>query len=295
MKTPPCLGLLGALLVSLATGGGFAQERPAEILLWPNGAPGSEARAAEPEAFALDSTTNVVNVHRPTITPYLPSPETATGTAVIIAPGGGHRVLCLGHEGYALGEWFAAHGIAAFVLKYRLANEEGSTYTIEDHAMADMRRAIRTVRSRAEEWGIKTDRVGVLGFSAGGELAAYAAMKSDPGDPANADPIKQQGSRPDFQALVYPGKSDTFTVEAGMPPVFIAFGFHDRLDIAHGMAEVYLKYHEAGVPAELHVYSNAKHGFGFKEGTATAAGAWAERFREWLIDSELLEVKAAGQ
>lgn len=291
MKTPPLLGLLSALFLLLSTGAGIAQEHPAEILLWPAGAPGSEARAAEPEAFAKDSTSNVVNVHRPSITPFLPSPESATGTAVIIAPGGGHRVLCLGHEGYALGEWFAAQGIAAFVLKYRLANEEGSTYTIADHAMADMRRAIRLVRSRAGEWGIKPDRVGVLGFSAGGELAAYAAMISDSGEATSADPIEQQGSRPDFQALIYPGKSDTFTVEVGMPPVFIAYGYHDRPDISRGMAEVYLKYLAAGVPAELHVYSNAKHGFGFKPGTTTAAGAWPERFREWLVDSGLLEIK----
>lgn len=291
MKTPALLGLLSALFLPLSTGGSFAQEHPAEILLWSDGAPGSEARAAEPEAFAKDSTSNVVNVHRPTITPYLPSPESATGTAVIIAPGGGHRVLCLGHEGYALGEWFAAHGIAAFVLKYRLANEEGSTYTIADHAMADMRRAIRMVRSRAGEWGIKPDRVGVLGFSAGGELAAYAAMQSDSGEATSADPIERQGSRPDFQALIYPGKSDTFTVEAGMPPVFIAYGYHDRPDISRGMAEVYLKYLAVGVPAELHVYSNAKHGFGYKPGTTNAAGAWPDRLREWLIDSGFLETK----
>ncbi|MDP4638574.1 MAG: alpha/beta hydrolase [Verrucomicrobiales bacterium] len=266
-------------------------EPPSSILLWADGAPGSEAFREVPEKTE-EGKSNIYSVHHPSITPYLPDPGKATGTAVIVAPGGGHRVLCLGHEGYTLGQWLADHGIAAFVLKYRLAREEGSTYTIEDHAMADTRRAIRFIRSRAREWGIRPDRVGILGFSAGGELAAYAAMKSDPGKPDAPDPIERESSRPDFQGLIYPGKSDTFTVEAGMPPAFIAFGQKDRLDISRGMAEIYLKYHAAGVPAEMHIYSNAAHGFGYRPNTTGGSGDWPMRFREWLVDSQLLvEVK----
>jgi acetyl esterase/lipase len=262
----------------------------AETLLWPNGAPGSEARAAESEKVDANSSGrhNVSNIHQPSITPFLPDAAATTGTAVIIAPGGGHRVLCLGHEGYALAEWFAQHGIAAFLLKYRLAREADSDYTIEEHAMADTRRAIRLVRSRAKAWGVRPDRLGILGFSAGGELAAYAAMHSDPGNPESEDKIERQGSRPDFQGLIYPGKSDTFTVRKGMPPAFIADGFKDRTDISRGMAEVYLKYHAAGVPAEMHIYSNAGHGFGYRPGKAGAANAWPQRFREWLVGSKLL-------
>ncbi|WP_218280121.1 alpha/beta hydrolase [Verrucomicrobium spinosum] len=164
--------------------------------------PGSEARRSEPEK--LDGS-NVSNVHNPTITPYLPAKDN-TGLAVIIAPGGGHSKLCLGHEGYALAEWFQDHGIAAFVLKYRLARDKDSNgaYTIQDHAMADTRRALRTVRSRAQEWGIKADKIGIIGFSAGGELAAFSAMKSDAGDASSADPVEKVSSRPDFQALIYP-------------------------------------------------------------------------------------------
>jgi acetyl esterase/lipase len=263
-------------------------EPPAAIVLWPAGAPGSESFRGVPEKIE-DGKSNICSVHDPSITPYLPDPEKATGTAVLVAPGGGHRILCLGHEGFALGQWFADHGIAAFVLKYRLAREEGSTYTIEDHAMADTRRAIRLIRSRAAEWGIKPERIGVLGFSAGGELAAYASMKSDPGKADAADPIEKESSRPDFQGLIYPGKSGTFTVEAGMPPAFIAFGQKDRLDIARGMAEVYLKYQAAGVPAEMHIYSNAGHGFGYRPDAKGGAGDWPLRFREWLVDSKLLD------
>jgi len=289
MKIPFALiALFGALSL-------HASEIPAEVLLWPDGAPGSGAFADKPEVVDSKSGgNNISSVHRPTITPYLPDPAKATGTAVLIAPGGGHRVLCLGHEGYALAQWFADHGIAAFVLKYRLSKEEGSTYTIEDHAMADTRRALRLIRLRAAEWGVRPDRVGILGFSAGGELAAYAAMKSDPGKKDATDPIERESSRPDFQGLIYPGKSETFTVEPGMPPAFIAFGFNDRPDIARGMAEVYLKYQDAKVPAEMHVYANVGHGFGYRPGTTTAAGAWPERFREWLVDSKLLDESKGG-
>jgi acetyl esterase/lipase len=266
----------------------FASDLPTALPLWSQGAPGSESRKADPEKT---EGSNVTNVHNPSITPYLPSPEKATGTAVIIAPGGGHSKLCLGHEGYALAAWLAQHGIAAFVLKYRLAREPESTYTIQDHAMADTRRAIRTVRSRSKEWGIQSDRIGIMGFSAGGELAAFAAMKSDPGNADAADDIEKASSRPDFQALIYPGTSALFSAEKGMPPLFIACGYGDRPDIAEGMATLYLKYKKAGVPAELHIYSNAGHGFGYREGTSTAAGAWPLRFREWLVDSKLITEK----
>jgi acetyl esterase/lipase len=270
----------------------FAEELPASIPLWPSGAPGSEARAAEPEK--VESTgkgsMNVTNVHAPSITPFLPSGDDATGTAIIIAPGGGHAKLCLGHEGYALAQWLSERGIAAFVLKYRLAREDGATYTVDDHAMADTRRALRLVRSKAEEWSLEPDRIGIMGFSAGGELAALAAMNSDAGKPGT-DEVEKQSSRPDFQVLIYPGTSDRFTVSPGMPPVFIACGYSDRPDIAKGMANLYLKYKEVGIPAELHIYSNAGHGFGFRPGTTTAAGAWPLRLREWLVDSKLLTDK----
>lgn len=276
----PVILLFASALLSFAA-------KPAAIPLWPAGAPGSESRKDEPEKN--DGNGNITNVHNPSITPYVPDAGKSTGTAVIICPGGGHQKLCTGHEGYALAEWFRARGIAAFVLKYRLSKEEGSTYTLQGEAMNDARRAIRTVRSRAAEWHIKPDRIGMLGFSAGGELAAYSAMKSDTGNASSGDAIEKQGSRPDFQALIYPGKSRTFTVEKGMPPVFIACGYGDRPDISEGMASLYLKYKAAGVKAELHIYSQAGHGFGYKPGKTGAAAKWPDRFTEWLQDSGLLE------
>ena len=225
---------------------------------------------------------NVSNVHNPSITPFLPATDKATGTAIIIAPGGGHRVLCLGHEGDSLAQWFADQGIAAFVLRYRLAREEGSKYNVDEHAMADTRRAIRMVRSGAKDWHIKSDRIGILGFSAGGELAALAAMDSDDGDANAANDIDKASSRPDFQVLIYPGSSSRFTVKPGMPPAFIALGAKDRDDISIGMAQLYLKYKEAKVPAELHLYANTGHGFGYRAENTSPAGAWPLRLEEWL-------------
>ena len=260
------------------------------IFLWPNGAPGSVERMNEPEKQEVGpGKCNVSNVHHPSIAPYLTQSKSGSnGTlnpAILICPGGGHRVLCLGHEGYDLAEWFAEHGISAFVLKNRLAREAGSTYTVDEHAMADTRRALRLIRSRADEWNIATDKLGVLGFSAGGELAALAAMESDNGNSGATDPIEQRGCRPDFQVLIYPGSSDRFTVEKGMPPAFIALGAKDRDDISLGMANLYLKYKAAGVSTELHIYANAGHGFGFRPNSKNAAGEWPLRLREWMIDS----------
>jgi acetyl esterase/lipase len=263
---------------------------PNRIELWPDGAPGSQDRKHEPEnTDRTNGVCNVTNIHAPSITKYLPEPQKATGTAIIIAPGGGHRMLCLGHEGDSLAEWFAEQGIAAFVLRYRLARESGSKYTVDEHAMADTRRALRLVRQNASDWKINPDRIGILGFSAGGELAALAAMQSDSGNPNSKDSIDQFSCRPDFQVLIYPGSSHRFTVEKGMPPAFIALGAKDRDDIALGMANLYLKYKEAGVPCELHIYSNAGHGFGYRANATHAAAQWPMRLKEWLVDSKFLD------
>jgi acetyl esterase/lipase len=262
-----------------------AADQAPVIHLWPNGAPGFESLAGEPESV---EGSNICNVHNPSITSYLPDPAAATGTAVIICPGGGHRKLCVGHEGEALAQWFQTRGIAAFVLKYRLAREPDSVYTIQDHAMADTRRAIRLIRSHATEWQLNPQRIGILGFSAGGELAAFAAMESDAGQADSSDPVERASCRPDFQALIYPGTSHLFEAREGMPPVFIACGYGDRPDISEGMASLYLKYKAAGVKAELHIYSEAGHGFGYRPDKTGAAAKWPERFVEWLIDGKLL-------
>ena len=259
---------------------------PQAILLWPNGAPGSEGQTAE-EVVELtrNGERNVTQIHKPSLTPYLPA--AGNSAAIVIAPGGGHSKLCVDHEGHHLARWLAQRGTAAFVLKYRLSREQGSPYTLEGHAVGDMQRAIRLVRSRSKQWNIDPKKVGALGFSAGGELAFMAAMQDGPGDSHAPDDIEKHSARPDFQCLIYPGKSSRIAVNKDMPQAFIVCGYGDRRDIAHGMAEVYLKFKEAGVPAELHIYAAAGHGFGVRDRAAGAVAHWPARLDEWLTDNVL--------
>jgi acetyl esterase/lipase len=260
-----------------------------EIILWPNGAPGSEGKTSKEKIRVVDGDQVVTNIHYPSITLYLPAKEKATGAAVIIAPGGGHRELWITHEGYNEAKWLSDRGIASFVLKYRLSRDSNSTYTIDKDELADIQRAIRLVRSRAKEWGVDTAKIGVMGFSAGGEVAALAAMRFDYGNAGATDPIDRLSSRPAFQALIYPGNSGRFEVAANAPPVFLVGGYSDRNDIAIGIAEVYIKYKKANVPAELHIYSNAGHGFGMREKNKGAVTGWIARFEDWLNDRGFLK------
>lgn len=264
-----------------------AADVPQSIPLWPNGAPGSEGKTgaevgtpAGPER----GYTTLTNVHNPSILPYLPPKEKATGVAVIVLPGGGHRNLAIGHEGYNVGEWLADHGIAAFVVKYRLAREPNSTYKIDVEALADTQRAIRLVRSRAKEWNVNPDAVGVMGFSAGGELAWLACQKIDGGVESATDPIDRQSAKPNFQALIYPGSSGKIQPTKETPPAFLACGSQDRPDISEGMANVYLLFKKAGVPVELHIYAKTGHGFGLRPTNKPPAGEWPTQFQQWLVN-----------
>ncbi len=276
--------LVASLLLPAAV---FAAGEP--IPLWPNGAPGSEGKT-DPEIVqrGTNGERSVYRVHQPSLTPYLPPKDKATGAAVIVIPGGGHRVLAIEHEGYNVAEWLSERGIAAFVLKYRLARETNSTYKVEVEALADTQRALRLVRSRAQEWTIDPARVGVMGFSAGGELAAFASMRFDNGGEGATDAVDRQNSKPAFQALIYPGSSRKIEPTKESPPAFLACAYNDRQDIAEGLAEVYLRFKRAGVPAELHIYGSGGHGFGVRAGNHKPVGVWLARFEEWLGDSGFL-------
>lgn len=270
------------LLLAALTSFAYAAD---PILLWPGDAPGSEGKdTPEKVEVSASGEETVTNVHRPSITAYLPSKEKANGAAVIVAPGGGHKILCCTHEGSNVAKWLADHGVAAFVLKYRLASEEGSTYTVDEHAVGDMHRAIRLVRSRAAEWNINPAAVGVMGFSAGGEVCSISSMNHDAGKPDAADPLDRLSDKPDFQALIYPGRSHRIVPTKDSPPAFLAASSNDRPDISEGLTKVYLDFKKAGAPVELHLYADGGHGFGLRPGKTGPVSGWIDRFQEWLVD-----------
>jgi endo-1,4-beta-xylanase len=293
-----------SLLLAIAA---RAAESQKEILLWPNGAPGSEGKTTDEKVRIADNGEHVLsNIHKPGITPYLPPADKATGCAVIVAPGGGHRELWSDHEGHNVARWLSDRGIAAFVLKYRLARETNSTYTVDDHALPDMQRAIRVVRQRATEWHIATNRIGVMGFSAGGEVAFLSAQRFDRSAPEDGripkaasrtssdgdrdgvtvfDPIENESARPDFQALIYPGRTERIAPVTNSPPAFLVCGYNDRADISEGLSNVYLKFKQLRIPAELHIYTGTGHGFGLRPANNQSSGKWIERFEEWLDGS----------
>jgi acetyl esterase/lipase len=251
-------------------------------LLWPDTAdsPVEKVRMSGDERI-------VANVHRPAIVYYPAAADRATGAAIIIAPGGSHRELWIDHEGHWPAQWLSERGVAAFVLKYRLAGEAGSVYSVDTHAVGDALRAIRMVRSRSAEWRIDARRIGVMGFSAGGELAALAAMRYEHPPLTVGDAIDRQSSKPDFQVLVYPSSPDRFVVTKQSPPAFICGGFEDCAEITAECAKLFVRFKQMGVPAELHLYGYAGHGFGFRAGNTGGVAEWPQRLFEWLGDAGL--------
>ncbi len=261
---------------------------PPLIHLWANGAPGFEGRKDEKEVRDRqnkDGEYRLTNVHNPYVTVFPPPREKATGAAVVICPGGGHRELWPMHEGENVALWLADRGVAAVVLRYRLAREKGSPYKIDVHALQDGQRAVRLVRSHAKEWGVNPDRVGMMGFSAGGEVVALVCRHPDKGNPDAADPIDRESSMPNFQALVYSGPlgiaNQTVTKETA-PPTWIVVGDDDNA--ARWLVPYYEALKKAGVSAELHVFAKTPHGFGFRpyRPTSRPADAWPQLFYEFL-------------
>jgi endo-1,4-beta-xylanase len=291
MKASKCLPII--LILALFATPARAQE-PEVVPLWPKGAPGFEASKDTPENVKKNGKVeaSVSNVHNPSITVYLPDKDKATGAGIVVCPGGGHSVLAIEHEGHNVARWFADRGVAAFVLKYRLAREKGSPYKIEEHAFADAQRALRLVRSRAKEWNVDPHKLGIMGFSAGGDLVLYSSTKSDPGKADAADPVDRESSRPDFQILVYPAIPKDLNLAKGQPPAFLACGNQDRPNISEGMATLYLNMKKAGINAELHIYASVGHGYGLRDKTSPVRIAvWPERVREWMIDLDFIKGK----
>ena len=271
-----------------------APASPQEMLLWENGAPGALGQA---------------DTDKPTITVYR-APRGSSGTAVIVAPGGGYGALAIEHEGRQEAYWFNAMGITAFVLKYRL----GPRYhhPIE---LGDAQRAIRTVRARATEFNVIPDRIGMMGFSAGGHLTATAGTHFDAGKAEATDPIDRVSSRPDFLILGYPvisfdpavahagsvknllgdnpdpklieDLSNDLRVTAQTPPTFLFHTSNDSGVPVENSVRFYLALRKARVPAEMHLFENGPHGVGMALNDP-ALSVWPSLLMNWLRARGLL-------
>ena len=284
---------LFALLLTIAVLAPPACAQPAEpdtVLLWPEGAPGAVGNKAP---------------DRPTLTIHRPAPEEANGTAVVVFPGGGYRMLAMEKEGHRVARWLNSLGATAFVLKYRL----GPRYR-HPAPLQDAKRALRYVRLHADEYGINPGRLGVWGFSAGGHLAATIGTHFDRSDAQAESPIDRMSARPDFLVLAYPvitftedymhrgsrtallgenpdpglaeDLSNEKQVTAETPPTFLFHTSEDTGVPAENSIAFYEALHEAGVPAELHIYEQGRHGVGMAPEDYVLS-SWTDRLVDWLL------------
>lgn len=295
MSIRPILSLvLGLALASVSSAA-----EPKRELLWPDGAPG--AKGDRPE-------------DKPTLTVYLPDESKAVGTAVVICPGGGYSGLAVDHEGKQIAEWLNSLGVAGFVLEYR---HRGRGYG-HPAPMQDAQRAIRTVRAKAAEWKIDPQKIGIIGFSAGGHLASTTGTHFDRGDSKAADPIDRASCRPDFMILCYPvivfgqnvtrynsqdnllGKdaspelveslSNEKQVTSETPPAFLFTTDEDAVVLPENSVEFYLALRRAKVPAELHIYRVGPHGLGLAKDKPGVEN-WPKECEAWMRGLKLLEKK----
>ena len=265
----------------------IAPAEPQVIHLWEKGAPGFENRRDEPE-LAKDYW--VRNIHNPSLTVFPAPPGKANGAAVLIVPGGGHRELVFTSEGVEPAKFFNNLGITAFVLKHRLARETNSPYSLQIHPRQDAQRAMRQIRSHAAEWNLDTNRIGVCGFSAGGEVAALLVYSPTDGDPNAADAIDRANCRTDFQISIYPGPLGVPAgdIPADAPPAFFLVANDDNSHVGPVLAQLE-KYRKAKRPVEVHLYSKGGHGFNL--GTRSKLASihdWPQRLADWLGDNSIL-------
>ncbi len=266
----------------------FAQ--PSTVNLWSD--PAKTASASDIKETWTDRGKNgvvdrsVTFVSTPDMTVYLPLKEKNTGVGVIICPGGGYEHLAIDKEGHDVAKWLNSIGIAGFVLKYRLPRSKGMNYTMET-PLQDAQRALRIVRTRADEWHLDTSRIGIMGFSAGGDLVARAGMSWDKGQSSAADPVERASCRPDFLILGYPALPKELHVTAETPPAFLVQASDDPTVSPGNSTRFYLALLQAKVPAELHIYLKGGHGFGMvHSGLPTAS--WPLRLEDWMREQGIL-------
>lgn len=277
---------------------------PLVIRLWPDGAPGEKA-TAEPERDTTTSNDGLVagkpvirlsNVTDPSITLYPAPKATDTGTAVVVFPGGGYRILATDLEGTEVCQWLNSIGITAVLLKYRVP--EPADLPRYAAPLEDAQRALRLVRAHANEWGFKSDRIGVLGFSAGGHLAAVLGSKSGERSYQPIDKADEGSCRPDFAILIYPAYlsvrdegeqlAPEVAVSSQTPPTFIVQAQDDRTFIG-GTLLYYRALQLARVPAELHVFPSGGHGYGLRPSSARVTD-WPNLAAGWLRSLNLLQL-----
>ena len=275
-------GVGAAMLALAATATAPAQVAAPRITLWPQGAPGSEARRDEAE---IVENTYIHNVHAPSLTVFRADPAHANGVGIIVIPGGGHRMLVWVNEGVMPARALNRFGVTTFVLKYRLARDPGSSYDIERDAAADARRAVRWVRLHAADYGVDPNRIGLMGFSAGGELVSMVADNPAPPVPAKADAVDRISGRPDFQVLIYPGPLGIpARAPTTAPPAFLAAGTLDQC-CATPTITLYQQLRAAGVSAELHLFADTDHGFNVgMHSERLGVAHWPDRLADWLTD-----------
>jgi acetyl esterase/lipase len=260
-------------LIALVAGHAGAQT----VDVWPGAAPGSETWTQKETTVADTPVGSVVfNVVTPTLTAYLPEKSKATGTGVIIAPGGAFVALAIDLEGRDVARWLQARGLAAFVLKYRIMEKHGEGIpkgmdmdAAARYGIADGVQALKVVRQRAAEWGVSPDRVGFMGFSAGAMVASAALLQAD------------AGARPSFAGIIYGAPFGAMpAIPKELPPIFLAWAQDDNLTLGP-----VVKFHDAllaaGHKPEVHVYSAGGHGFGLKK-QGTTSDHWIDEFYYWL-------------
>jgi acetyl esterase/lipase len=299
-----------SLMLFLSLAGPVAGADPPQVVeLWPGQAPdepgtiGAEIVRLSPRAthgrFEVTEPTRLVtNVTRPTLTIYRPAKEKDTGAAVLICPGGGYWNLYWQLEGEEVAAWLNSLGITGILLKYRVPRRPDDLKgEPARRPLQDAQRAVRLVRSKANDWGIDPRRIGLVGFSAGGHLALATATSFDKQTYEPRDDVDKLSCRPDFAIAVYSGylkakdKDELaagLSIPTGTPPVFLVHGDADSESVPQHSAVMYLALKRAGIPAELHIYAGAKHDFGVRSSEHPYA-TWTQSCARWLQQQGFLK------
>ncbi|MGD9858380.1 MAG: alpha/beta hydrolase, partial [Planctomycetaceae bacterium] len=284
------------------------ESAPRIVEVWPNKPPdepgtiGAERERMSPtlsrdKVEVTQPTRLITDVTRPTLTIYRPAASTDTGTSMLIFPGGGYWDLYWELEGEEVARWLTAHGITGIILKYRVPRRpDESKSEPARRPLQDAQRAIRLVRQHAREWELQPNRIGVIGFSAGGHLALATATQFDRPSYAALDATDEISCRPDFAVAAYSGflkSKDSLElapwmrVPANVPPVFLVHGSRDPISPPSHSVAMYLALQQSGNPVELHVYASTTHDFGVR-GSDRPYGQWTDACERWLNDQQLL-------